>query len=653
MPLRADSAADLPQLVAQASQYQAGQSAESLARLEQILRDSAGNPALKAELERALAKLLAPGSTFEARRFACKWLAAIGTDASLPALAPLLADDETVGIACLALSSQNSPQACALLRKALASAHGPARVQIIAALGDHADGEAVPALAGLARGADAAVAEAAVLALGKIGNKAAHDAIAALAKDARPAPAPAVTEATLRVAEQLAAAGQRQAAAAVYSGWLGPQWPTNLRRGALAALLALDADGGLGRVLETISAGDAALVPVAIARVSSLKAADASATFAALLPRLAPEARVWMIEALASRADAPARQAIRAALSDPDAGVRRGAISALGKLEDASAVPLLAKHLAAASSPEEAQDAELALIALRGGAATDRALVGELGQSGAETKIRLFAILARRGAVAALPVLLAESAGSDTATVRAAFRALGRLASGADVPKLLDRLVALKAPEARTEAESAAARALAKIADAGQRSEAVRTVLAKTSDVEARCALLRLLPAAPSAESLGALVAAGKDKDAVVRDAAVRSLVTWPDAAGWDALASVVERPETKAHRALALRAQVRLAGDMNAQPDAALVDRYRQLLAAARTDDDRKLVLGALAGAAHPGALELALPLVSDPAVRAEAELAVKKIAAAVRQQHPEAAQAALKRLRQAKPSK
>jgi len=598
-----------------------------------------------------MVKLLAPSATFEARRFACQILAVVGTDASLPALAELLKDDETVGIACLALSGRGSPKTSEILRNALPAARGQTRLQIIGALGNHRDAQSVQALAGLARDADAAVAEAAILALAKIDSDAAQESIAALRKEARPTQARAVTEAALRVAEQLAAAGDGKAASAVYTELLRPESPINVRRGALAALVRLDQDGGQQRILDTLSGRDPALVPVAIARVASLKSEGASKTFAAMLPRLSPPARVWMIEALAGRGDAAARSAIRAEVAATDAGVRRAAIAAVGRLEDASAVPLLARTLASAKSPEETQDIEVALASLRGGAATDGALVAELKRSSADAKVRLFSILARRGARAAMPALLAEAGGSDAATVRAALQALGRIAVADDLPAILEKLVSLNAPEARVEAERAASHAMAKIADVARRSETVRATFAKTADIEARCSLLRLLPGAADASALAALKAASADKEPRIRDAAVRGLAAWPDATAWNALLAVLRRPESDAHRTVALRALVRLAGDLNAKPDAALVERYRELLSGARGDGELKLILSALAGVAHPDALQLALPLLSNPGVRAEAELAVKKVAASVRAQHPQAARAALERLKQAKP--
>ena len=170
--------------------------------------------------------------------------------------------------------------------------------------------------------------------------------------------------------------------------------------------------------------------------------------------------------------------------------------------------------------------------------------------------------------------------------------------------------------------------------------------MAKCSDLEGRSSLLRLLPSAGDDKALAALKGACGDKEPKIRAAAVRSLATWPDVAAWDLLIGVCRQPETDTLRALSLRGLVRLASNLNAKPDGALIDRYRQLLGVARNADDRKLILGALGGVAHPDALKLVYPMLSNPNIRAEAELAVRKIAAAVKAQHPEAAREALQQL-------
>ena len=155
--------------------------------------------------------------------------------------------------------------------------------------------------------------------------------------------------------------------------------------------------------------------------------------------------------------------------------------------------------------------------------------------------------------------------------------------------------------------------------------------------MDSRIALLGLLPACGDATALAALKAATADSDTRIRDAAVRALADWPDASAWDALADIYRQPVTESLRGLALRGLVRLAGEENAHPNAKLIERYRQLLAGAHSDADLRLILGALGGAAQPEALELAVPLLDNPGVRAEAEVAVKKIAEAIKAQTSE----------------
>ena len=76
-----------------------------------------------------------------------------------------------------------------------------------------------------------------------------------------------------------------------------------------------------------------------------------------------------------------------------------------------------------------------------------------------------------------------------------------------------------------------------------------------------------------------------------------------------------------------------------NVRRDARLMGRYRTLLAGARTDGYRRVALGALGGAGHPESLKLAWQLLAGPGVRAEAELAIRKLAEVIKKDHPEAA--------------
>jgi len=561
-----------------------------------------------------------------------------------------LKSDETAGITCLALTTYPPGKADEILRAALPSARGSARIQIISTLGDRRDAKAVKLLAQSARDADVSVAKAAIAALGKIADQAAWKAIAALPKDADPALQPALTEATLRCAEARAAARDPKAATALYEGLLAPSQPAYVRRAALEVLLCLDEAQAQQRILQVLHGSDPVLKPVAIANVRTLPSHNASEVFAAELPNLQPQEQVWMIGSLAARGDVPACTAIGNSLASPDAAVRRAAISALGRMGDTWCVGLFARALDRSKDAEELRALESALISLSGGMQTDRAMVAALNESSGNTRATLISALARREGPAANALLLAEAGQADPTVAKAALRALAKSATGKKVTPLLERLTRTRDAEVRSEAESAAAQAIARIDKPARRSALVREALGWSQSVDSRIALLGLLPGCGDATALAALENAAADSDSRVRAAAVRALADWPDASAWDALAGIYRQPATESLRGLALRGLVRLAGEENAHPNAKLIEHYRQLLAGAHSDADLRLILGALGGSAQPEALDLALPLLSNASVRAEAEVAVKKIAEAIKAQHPKAAQEALNRL-QAKP--
>jgi hypothetical protein len=313
-------------------------------------------------------------------------------------------------------------------------------------------------------------------------------------------------------------------------------------------------------------------------------------------------------------------------------------------------VALFARALANSDDPEERRAIESALIGLSGGALVDKAILSELKKASSNGRVGLIAVLARRQGPAANAVLFEETGNPDPAVAQAAFRALGKTARGNDLPAVLRKLLDVRDAAVRGEAESAAAQTLGKVDDAALRSAAVIDAIQRPQTADSIISLLPLLPRCGDAPALTMLKAAQSDHDARVRDAAVRALADWPDASAWDTLVGIYRQGSTEALRGLALRGLVRLAGEENAHPDSKLMDRYRQLLTDARGEADLRLILGALGSAAHPDALQLAVPLLANAGVRPEAEVAVKKIAESIKAQHPQAAQEALQKI-QAKP--
>lgn len=623
--------ADLSALVAQLARWESGQSLEPVREMERRVREAVADRRRAAELEAALVQLLGPDATPEARRFACQQLAIIGSDASVPALAKFLNDPETAGLACLAFGNRPSAKINAALRTALTTASGRARLQIVATLGHRRNTKAVQALARLARDADPSLAQTAIRALGEIASPAAVKTIAALRRESRAELATAVADASLRCAERLLADGNKRDAAVICDELLGGPQPDEVRRGAFLLRLRCDADGGLARILETLDRDDALLKPVAVAAVRSLPSKNASEWFARALPALAPEDRANLIQSLAARADAPARAAIVSALNSGALNVRLAAADALGQIGDAACAKPLARALIAATDADEIRALSAAIGNLPAGAETDAALLAEMQTARGQARARLISALAPRRTPEVTAALLAELHSADEPAAVAAWRTVARAADRATLPELLHRYATLPNAEIRSEIEAAVEQAVEGVEDAAFRSQAVREALPLAKTVEARCAVLSLLPAAGDAAALAALLEAVNSSDVPVRDCSVYALSHWPDLAAWDAMYRLYRNPPHEAYRTLMLRSLVRLLGDANAKPDAQLIARYRDLVAGARDAADLKQILGALGGAAHPDALALAKELLERPGVRAEAQVAVQKITEAL----------------------
>lgn len=638
---------EVPKLIAEAATFKPGESRAAFRRIEELVRESISDSALRETLEGGLIKLLEPSSTFEARRFACKQLGIIGGKAALPAIGNLLKSDETAGIACLALTTYPAGKADELLRSALPSATGIARIQIINTLGDRRDERSVAILIPLARSADASVAAAAIGALAKIGDKAAWTAIAALRKSAPASLSAAVTDAMLRCAAELAASGDRKAASAAYEMLIGNSEPLYVRRAAFRGLAHLDKDEGEARILQALRGSDAALKPVAIAAARMLPSREASGKLASQFPHLAPQEQAWMIETLAVRGDTTARNAIATSLASSNGLVRRAAITALSQIGDVSTVGLFARTLGTTGDPDERRAIETALITLRGGSQIDQAVVIELRNANGEARASLVNVLARRQGSAANIVLFEETTNANPVIAKAAFRGLAHTTVAGDAPALLQKVSSAPNSEVRAEAEDAAAQALGKIDDRADRSSLVREALRKAPSVEVITSMLILLPRCGDAPALGVLQAAQADPNVQVRDAAIRALADWPDDSAWEALYSIYRRPANETVRRLALGGLIRLISDENAKPDAKLIGRYRDLIDSARGDTyPLRLILGALGSAASPEALQLALPLADNEAVRPEAQAAVRKIAESIKAKYPDAAAEALQKL-------
>lgn len=615
--LAATSHADLEKAVASLAAHEDGKDFSGLRAIEAMLRtEPSGSPALR-DLEQRLAALIAGKSTREGKTEACKVLCVIGGDASLPALSKHLEDEALAEIACLALSHY-PPAADKVLREALSKAKGRAALAIAGVMGDRRDPGAVGALATLAKGGDAAGADAAAMALGKIGTPEAAGALAELRASQRPPRLPTLMG-SLRCAERLAVSGKTAEADALCDLLLRPDCPQHVRRGAFLERCRLTQGKPAALILALLKTGPDDLKGAALAEVASIEDRGELDKVLAAIPGLPAQEQALLVAALARMKPDWVRPTVLQAASSKDTGLRLAALSALARVGDDGSVPALVGAFAKAT---DARERTIALLALRDvpGDKSGKAILAAAEKADAKDRAELIGVLADRGVASAVPLMQAACQSPEPALRRAALRGFAFLSGPETLPALVDMMLARAGDPSAGDFE----RAIVILADKIEPPSARTDILIKTWDAKpdttTRVALARTLGALATDPALEKLQKALGEGDATVRDAAIRALIAWPDTRALPAVEGIARDSGEDKYRVLAIRG---LTG-MLSKDLGRLAKILGEVLAKSPSPPVAKESLAALAQIAHPVAIRTAATKLSDPALKDDAVVAI-----------------------------
>jgi len=624
-------ASQIDQKLAAIAAYKQGDPTEPLIAIEQLIRRSQSHAESRKHIERGLARLLESDVSAACKLFICTQLSFIGTEESLPAIAKLLTDEQTVDMACYAIGHNSSAEAGKALRDALDKATPSVQVRIIDLLGDRRDADSGEILGKLVFAGEKEVALAAIAALGKLGGANAIELLARARAAGDDGLRLAATDAYLQCAENLATEGKTKEALAIYRELAGEGEAAFIRSAAINGLADIGGADAVALVAAALKDANRIVRTTAQGCVRTMQGPGVTELFAAELPRSSPAEQVLLIAALADRGDSAATGAITAAAKSAHVEVAKAALAAIGKIGGPSEVEFLVIAAAEAATVEERQSAVQSLTVLRGDGVDD-AIVKNMRKSKTDVRAELIEVLLERNAVTAVAPLLAEARSTDSKVRRAAFKALARLGRPKDLPLLISLLADMQGGTGRKDAERATLAVARKAGEPAKQGDAVIAALGAEKRIEARCSLLHVLGGIADDKALQAIRAGLKDDDAQVRDAAVRTLAAWPDARVADDLLGIYRDAKNQVHRLLSLRGLVRtLAVDPRRRPADRSVAIYRQAVRLARSEQEKKLVFSGLANVAHPQALEMATVAIGDEAVGAEAALAAVKIARAI----------------------
>ena len=625
--------------------YERGMSREPLIAVEKLIRESQNQPEQRKYIELQLAELLSE-ATLECKSFICRQLWFIGTADSVPAIAKLLMDEETADIACYAIGQNPSEEAGKALREALDKVSPKVQIRIINLLGDRRDTQSVEAIGKLVFGAEREVGEAAVAALGKIGGIQARKILVEVRAKGDSELRFAATDAYLRCAEDLVAEGKSKQATIIYNELADKDEAAIIRSAAVKGLADAGGQETVPLVIAALRDENRMVRTTARSCVRTMKGQGVTELFAGELPKTPPDEQVLLIGALADRGDAAALPAITIAAKSANTEVRKAVLQAVGKLGDASSVGYLVKAATEGVSSEEKSTAINSLKMLRG-SRVDDAIVKSMQHSQPSVRSQLIQVLFERNAVGAVPALLGEAVNPDRNVRKAAFKALGRLGREEDLPSLVKLLVKLKDDSSRREAERAVVMVSRKISETGKQADVVLAELHGEKRVAVRCSLLRVLGGIANNNALRTLEEASKETNPAVRDTAIRTLAKWPNAMAAEALLEIYSNTQNQIHRLLSLRGFVRLlALPAEERPVEKTLKMCRQAMRQAHSPAEQKLVLSGLANVSDPGVLSMVEPFLQVETVRAEAAMAMIKIAGAIIETHPDRAKTAMNKL-------
>jgi HEAT repeat protein len=578
----------------------------------------------RAEDEVALiAVLKSADSSKSDKAITCKKLAVFGSKDAVPALAPLLNDEELISWARIALEAIPGPEADEALRNAMATLKGRCLIGVINSIAFRRDAAAVPALTKLANDNDAEIASTAAVALGKIASEPAIKALRQLLVSAPDPVRSAVAEGCVVAAERLLAQGKASEAAAIYDEVRKANVPKQRIVEATRGAILAQGPKGIPLLIELLRSDDKKMFQVGLMTARELPGKEVAEAVAAQMANATPERSALLLLVLADRGDATASPAMITAARSGAKPTRIAAIRVLAGSSDTSSLPILLE-IAAEDDEEVALAAKAALVEMPG-KEVDAQIVERLTGAKGRSLQSLIELVGQRR-IDATKTLLKAADDADAQIRLAALAALGETIKQGDLSVLINRVISPKNAEDAPAAEKALRAASVRMPD-GEACAAELTAAMSKVPLATRIKFLEILGAMNNAKSLAALSAAAKSDQEELQDAATRLLgETMTLDAGPILLDLAKTLPEGK-YKIRAIRGYIRLVRQFN-MPDEQRVEMCSKALEAAERAAEQKMVFEVIERYPSVNMLKLASQAAKVPALKADATRAATAIA-------------------------
>ena len=578
--------------------------------------------------ERDLIAVLKSNAPKGKKAITCKRLAIYGTEKAVPALAPLLADEELASWARIALEAIPGPVTDIALRNALGKLENELLIGVINSIGVRRDVYAVDTLVQKLDDADADVASAAAVALGHVGGERAAKALTQSLADAPAGVRSAVAEGCILCAEWFLEQNRTTEAVKLYDTVRQANVPNQRHLEAIRGAILARKSAGVPLLIEQLRSEDKERLSIGLRTARELPGRDVTEALAVQLDRLSPDRRPMLLLALADRNDSAVIPAVHGAAQSRQKDLRITAINILIRLGDVSCVPILLN--AATEDDTELEKAAMETLVRLPGKDVDADLLVRLSQAKGKLQQVLIELAGQRQISEALPVVVPGLQDTDAGIRGAAIETIGIIGQEqqtADIVKLLQKTYN---PTERADLRKAL---LAISGRCGVKCIPHLRPLMQSRDNELHMIALRALAIISGPEALAAVKSAIKNAEPPVQDEAVRILSNWPnnwpqDSEAGQALLVLATSAQKMSHQVLGLRGYLQyIRGDKKLSNEQK-VSRVTDVWSHIKRPEEKRLAIAVLADAPSPHALELLTTLAEDSAVAEEAFSAMVRIA-------------------------
>jgi HEAT repeat protein len=570
--------------------------------------------------EKELIAILRSDASDADKGLACKNLSVYGSDACVADVAKLLPNEKLSSWARITLEAIPGPASDEALRKAAESVQGRQLVGVLNSIGVRRDAKAVELLAGRLGDKDADVASAAAVALGRIGNTAATDPLRKALGSAPAGVKSAVAEGLVLCAERLLASNNASEAVKIYDEVRKADVPRQRMLEATRGAILARGNEGIPLLVEQLRSNDKNLFQIALGVAREISGSQIDKALAGAIDGAFPERAALIVTAMADRPKTVDLAAIKKAAGGSAKPVRLAAISALGRVGDASCVaPLL--DIAVESDADVAKKAKESLADLPGDA-VDKEIATRLGAAQGKTYPVLIELVGQRR-IDAIPALTKALDNSDRTVRAAALTALGNTVPDKYLSVLITQVVSPKdsetAPVAQVALKTAAVRMPDRDACAAELAAALNRAPLETKKV-----LLDILLDVGGSKALQAVAAAAKSNDPALQDKGSDVLGKWMTIDAAPVLLDLAKSGGRYENRAF--KGYLRIARQF-APSQEQRIAMCQTALDSTRQQAEQKLVLDVLKAYPTVESLRLAVKVAQNPELKPDATAAAKAI--------------------------